>query len=119
MEKTSIANKLGMIKDAPYDVNDDVNYLIKDMNKDEAIEIIKDFIHTIKQTYPNIAFGSYAGGFCTTERHEDKDKTYSNSDKKRYICWPSCNECAFEIMDGYSLLNKALKVIKGKNNEEI
>ena len=47
MEKTSIANKLGMIKDAPYDVNDDVNYLIKDMNKDEAIEIIKDFIHTI------------------------------------------------------------------------
>jgi len=86
------------------------------MNKDEAIEIIKDFIHTIKQTYPNISFGSYAGGFCTAERKQDKDKTYNDSDDKRYKHWPSCNECAFEIMDGYELLDKSLKVIKGVNN---
>ena len=114
-QRISIADKLGIIKDEPQQ-RIDVNHIIKDMNKNEAIEVIEDFIYMMKQTYPNIAFGAW--GFCTSERDNDPDATYSSSDDKRYAGWPSCNECFYDISDGYGLLDKSLKVIKEVNNND-
>ena len=90
--------------------------LIESMDKKEAIDVIEDFIAKMKNTYPEIAYGHFSQGFCTAERDQDKDELdvvgKDAEPTKRYICWPSCNACAFEIMDGYGLLKKALEIIK-------
>jgi len=107
-------NKINASVEVP--VYPDREALIESMDKKEAIEVIEDFITTMKNTYPQIAYGEYSQGFCTAERDQDKDTmdilTKDKKPSKRYICWPSCNQCAFEIIDGYGLLEKALDIIK-------
>ena len=120
---TDLVNKISAYNDSMW-MDDDyydtpyssIEEIIKSMNKKEAIGIIEHFIKVIKSnTYPNIAFGTYSGGFCTVEKGEDKDEVCDGD--KRFYCWPSCNACASEgTNDGYGLLDKALKIIKGKNN---
>ena len=115
----SLANKIHNHQEASWmeghvSMYSNVNEILEGISRKEAIEVIEDFIATIKCTYPKIAFGHFANGFCTSERDEDKDKPWGNGDKtSRFYCWPSCNACAEEVEDGYGLLNKALKVIKG------
>ena len=94
-----------------------IDEIVESMNTKDAIEVVEDFIEAMKRTYPNIAFGHFAQGFCTAERDEDKDKPWGDGKGKRFYCWPSCNACFSEIGDGYGLLDKALKIIKGENNE--
>ena len=95
---------------------DSIDEIVESINKEDAIEIVEDYIETMKRTYPKIAFGHFAGGFCTAERKEDKDQLWSDGKGKRFCCWPSCNACACEIEDGYGLLDKALEIIKGNSN---
>ena len=95
----------------------DTNEIVESMNTKDAIEVVEDFIEAMKRTYPNIAFGHFAQGFCTAERDQDKDKPWGDGKGKRFYCWPSCNACFSEIGDGYGLLGKALKLIKGENHD--
>jgi|TARA_R100000656_G_C3942817_1_gene126998 hypothetical protein len=117
----SLANKIHNHYEASYmeghaSVYSDIDEILNEMDKKQAIEVVEDFIQTIKCTYPKIAFGHFAEGFCTAERDEDKDKPWGDGDKtRRFYCWPSCNACADELEDGYGLLNKALKIIKEKD----
>jgi hypothetical protein len=121
MNKKGIAETIGILKDDRYALNDEtqslsIDSLINTMNKEQAIEVIEDFVNMMKQTYSNIAFGSW--GFCTSEKEQNPDEKYGDSDDKRYVAWPSCNECSYDIRDGYDLLDKSLKVIKGENNDD-
>ena len=117
MSKIGIAEAIGILNDSSYPLDDEteslsINSLIKNMNKEQAIEIIEDYVHMMKQTYSNLSFSSY--GFCTAEKEHNPDATYGNSDDKRYNAWPSCNQCSHDIRDGYELLDKSLAVIKGE-----
>jgi len=113
-------NKINAMYETP--VYPDKKALIESMDKKEAIEVVENFIATMKNTYPEIAYGEFSQGFCTSERDQNKDElNVAGKDAeptKKYICWPSCNSCAFEIIDGYGLLKKALEIIKGDNNDE-